>query len=439
MKPLKHSVKFDLQSGNKNGSSVPIRAWVSFNSERFPFNTGIRVDKKFWNKKEKKLVASAAFADYEKTSKDLKNVTTWVDQAFKHLTANNKYPTKESFKELCEYLMTTKGVFPNTQKAAIEDLITYAQGMIDRTKNGQRTKANGVPYAERTIISYNTTKNVISRYLEFRKIETLLFDNVDLDFYEDFREYLFKIEKKADNYFGSAIKNIKLFMAESKEDGLHSSVKFQSKRFKRVEVDVDNVYIDQEKLDKILKHDLSDKPRLDRVRDLFILGCYTGLRFSDFTNIKAEYICDGFIDIRRIQKTNDPVSIPIHPEVVKIQSKYAGVTSNSFPPAISNVKMNAYLKDLMKEVELNDVVTLHKTVAGRPVIIKKQLWELVTTHTCRRSFATNMFRMGIPTLIIMAITGHKTEKSFLKYIKVSPRDKAAMMAEIWSRQTMKIA
>jgi integrase len=119
------------------------------------------------------------------------------------------------------------------------------------------------------------------------------------------------------------------------------------------------------------------------------------------------------------------VIIPIHPIVRNILNKY----NNELPPPISNQKLNDYLKIIGKLAELDENVITYKTKGGRPEKKVTPKHDLITTHTARRSFATNAFKAGISSILIMKITGHKTEKSFLRYIRISPEEAAQEMAE----------
>ncbi len=178
---------------------------------------------------------------------------------------------------------------------------------------------------------------------------------------------------------------------------------------------------------------------LDRVRDLFLVGCHTGLRFSDFTTIPKQSIdiSNGYISIKT-QKTNKPVVIPIHKTVLKILNKYKDKTENSLPPALSNAKMNEYLKGIADLAGLNEIISKSKTIAGKEVTRNYKKWELVCTHTARRSFASNTYKMGIPVYTIMAITGHTSEKTFRNYIKLDETEHAKIIAGYWNRQELKI-
>jgi integrase len=100
--------------------------------------------------------------------------------------------------------------------------------------------------------------------------------------------------------------------------------------------------------------------------------------------------------------------------------KYNG----EIPRPISNQKMNEYLKELCNIKHFQETVILNKTEGGLSFEQKKQKWELVTVHTARRSFATNMFLAEVPAISIMKITGHRTERAFMKYIKITQEQNA---------------
>lgn len=438
MKPLKHAVRFELQDGNKGKQSIPIRAFVTFNSKKFALTTGIRIDKKFWNSTSKKPIASVGFDKYDDVVKDMKNITDWVEDAFNKLTGDlSEYPEIKTFKRKCEEMILNKGSLPEEVKTDHpNDFIKYIDHIIKKSKAGKRTLKNGKPYANATLKNYNTLKSALERFIKDKAKSTLKFEDIDVDFYHDFQDFIYHQEKKSDNFFGTLIKNVKVIMNEAFEDGLHQSQKHKSKRFKKVQIEVDNIYLTEAQLEKLYKHDFSEIPRLDRVRDLFLVGAWTGLRFSDFTNIKAKNIQGDFIEIKT-QKTGESVVIPIHETVRAIMAKYKGRTANSLPPALSNVKMNLYIKEAAKAAKLTDIVSVERTRAGFTMVSQQPIDELVSTHTARRSFASNMFKLGVPSIVIMAVTGHRTEKAFMKYIKATPKEKAIMMKEIWNRKSMK--
>uniref|UniRef100_UPI0025FE39B2 tyrosine-type recombinase/integrase n=1 Tax=uncultured Mucilaginibacter sp. TaxID=797541 RepID=UPI0025FE39B2 len=129
--------------------------------------------------------------------------------------------------------------------------------------------------------------------------------------------------------------------------------------------------------------------------------------------------------------------VPIHKYVREIMKKYKGLTENSLPPTISNQKMNEYLKDVAKKAEFNELISLQYTKAGKEVITNVPKHDLISSHTARRSFATNMYLDNFPTISIMAITGHTTESSFMKYIRVTPKEHAEKLKQHWNEPLLK--
>ena len=126
-----------------------------------------------------------------------------------------------------------------------------------------------------------------------------------------------------------------------------------------------------------------------------------------------------------MQKTDKPVFVPLNPQIRAILTKYNGIP----PRVLTNQRMNDYLKEIAQLADLNEKVTMSQTKGGLKVTKTLHKWELVTTHTARRSFATNAYLQGDPSLDIMRLTGHRTETSFMKYIKISNEEVAYRMAE----------
>lgn len=215
-------------------------------------------------------------------------------------------------------------------------------------------------------------------------------------------------------------------MNEAVERGLTSNLIFRSKRFKTIHENSEGIYLSVEDLSKIAKHDLSNNLRLDRVRDLFLIGCYTGLRFSDLTKLKEEnFIQNGTQAKIKTEKTGQIVIIPLNTIVKTLLNKYDGVP----PSAISNQKMNAYLKEIGELAEIDEEVLISLTKGGKNQSTSFKKYELITVHTARRSFATNAFLNDVPSISIMKITGHRTENAFMKYIKISQEENANKLTD----------
>jgi integrase len=276
-----------------------------------------------------------------------------------------------------------------------------------------------------------------------RKGKELDWQDIDLDFYYDFVKYLNtkKIKNNegeviqtglATNTVGKRIQTVKVFLNAAYDKGYEVNRAFKSYRFKSISEESESIYLNEDELSKIFEYDFSNNPRLERVRDLFIVSAWTGLRFGDVTRLTPQNIEDDFINITQ-SKTNAPVIIPLHWTVKYMLDKYNG----NLPEPLSNQKFNDYLKELCKKVGITEPVHKSITKGGKKITKKYKKYELVTAHTGRRSFATNLYKQGFPALSIMQITGHKSEQSFLKYIKVTPREHAEKLKEFWKRKDQK--
>ena len=290
--------------------------------------------------------------------------------------------------------------------------------------NGRRGGQN-VTY--KTKREYARTYEYIKMYERKNKVY-LSFDDIDQSFLTLFVGFLQELNL-ATNTIAHKTITIKALMRAAVERGLTENTKWQF--FKNATEDTEAVALNEDELERIRLCNLSRHPRLEKIRDLFLMECWTGLRFSDITRLQQEHIQEGMIVIQQ-QKTNNYVTIPIHPVFRKIWERYNGV-----PIIISNQKFNGHLKDVCKAARINESVLKSITKGGKKITTMYKKWELVSSHTGRRSFATNLYKSGFPAISIMQITGHRTETSFLKYIKVTKKEHAELLAEHWKKSNPK--
>lgn len=162
----------------------------------------------------------------------------------------------------------------------------------------------------------------------------------------------------------------------------------------------------------------------ERIRDMFVLGCLTALRYSDYSRLTSQNLTDNYIVIRT-KKTNVDVKVPAHDYVKEIFAKYGGFV----PGGLCIQYFNKYLKVIMKEIGLNDPVTFSYTKGGKLITATREKWELISSHTARRSAATNMYLTGrMKTFEIMKLTGHRSEQNFFRYIRLTGDDTARLLS-----------
>ncbi|RYF58179.1 MAG: site-specific integrase [Cytophagaceae bacterium] len=407
---------------------TPIVCAVRFENQRLNFGSGFKVLPTHWNSgtsRVKNVVAA--------TDKD--DINTWLidtEKAIKAIISDmkaNRIPlSKENVKARVDAYLKPVAVTSETPALTLFDFIDQFISSSPERVNIETGKHISSP----TIQTYRPTVKALREFATTYR-RPVDFETIDLAFYEAFTTYLTKKQGLAVNTVGKYIKTLKVFLneaaAKAKGLGIEVNPEYRNSRFKTLKEDADNVFLTESELKLLIDLNLADNPRLDRVRDLFLVGCYTGLRFSDFTAIRPEYVHNGLIRMEQF-KTQGRVVIPCHPVVTAMLDKYDGV----LPHSISNQKMNDYVKELCKLAEITQRENKSITKGGKRVMRTVEKWEIVSTHTARRSFATNMYVLGVPAITIMKITGHKTEKAFMRYIKLDEEQHAQIIAQHWQKQ-----
>ncbi len=386
----------------------------SFNGKRLRYYTGERIDPKFWNNDDQRARKTKQFLESSDLNNKLDSLAAETKNIYRRFQNDGKVPSLAQFKSELD-AVTLRGTV-----AGETSLFGFFEQLIQE-------RANNPQFSPNTIKAYRSTFNHLETFAK-QKRRNLDFEDIDLDFFQDFQQYLFSTTGLSQNTGGKYVRVLKTVLNEATERGLNKNAAYKSRRFTIPKTDVESIYLSVDELTQLYRLDLSQSERLDKVRDLFLIGAFTGLRFSDFTNIKPENIrnVDG-VEVIQIttQKTGEPVTVPVNPIVRAILDKHAGKT----PKPLSNQKMNDYLKELAEMSGLTEPVILTKNKAGKRYDRQFKKWELVTSHTARRSFATNAFKAGIPALSIMKITGHRTEAAFMKYIKITKEENAVLISQ----------
>lgn len=311
----------------------------------------------------------------------------------------------------------TKGVFEYWQETA--------ENIIHRTNS--KTKK---PITKHTRISLLQTLRILKEYSQKENLK-LDWSSFSISFYEAFKVHLEKDLILSGNTVAKHLANLKFMIGDAESKGYEVNAAYRSEEFRATKEEPEAIYLNEIELQQLEDLDLTHRPGLAAVRDMFLIGCWTGLRFGDFTQLdKAKF------DIKSIsietRKTRKSVVIPILPPLARILSKYKTPNGYQLPKAISNQKMNEALKELGQMLpSLNEDFTINTTKGGLEVSVKKKKWELLVTHTARRSYATNLFKRNISPKIIMDITGHASEKQFYSYIKMTPEQSSDKVWELW--------
>lgn len=367
-----------------------------FDGRRFKYSTGQQIDPKDWNKERQR--PRRDYHGYKELYSMLERLSNAVEDIHRKILNDEEIPT-------VGLLRREMDLFTNRAGKGRETLVQFIERFI--AECGKKDT------------SLTIFKTVLKHLKEYSGSKN--FEDINAQWLAHYTNYLEGKDFSA-NYIGKNISTLKQFLNEAVEQKITRSTDYKSSRYIRPSEDVSSIYLTTEELVKMYGTKLT--PGKERVRDLFLVGAFTALRFSDIRRLADEHISGGFIRIRHI-KTGETVVIPLHWIVKEIYEKY----DNGFPEVISNQKMNKALKLIGRRCGIKNVVVKSRTKGGVSTSEAFEKWKLISTHTARRSAATNMYLAGIPAISIMKITGHKTESSFMKYIRISQEENAMLMQE----------
>jgi hypothetical protein len=390
-------------------------------------------DTKCWDNKRTKIKIPSNQPNASDINDKLELILSKFD---KHLIENNLFNSitmsecKESYiRILNEVLGIDKSQKTETIYDEKEDydVITYFEFYIENFIKVPCLSTNKLIKKE-SMKSYQSTKNKLIKFMKEKKINQLRFDDINRKFYYDFLIYLYK-EDHCTNYIGTMIQKIKTIMKSSFDFEHHTNLEFQKSYFSKFRETINHPYLDLIELKLITNLELDDE--LDRIaRDIFIIQCNSGFRIQDLLDfIKNPKFSDSNRGARLLHfeqnKTGGEVFAPLNKNIRTILDKRNG----ELPPYMSKSEINKRIKDICRKAGIASPYTLKRTVGGKQIDITKPKCDFICTHSARRSFCTNAYMENIPPNVIMLISGHKTESTFMTYIKADLKLKAEKFSE----------
>lgn len=423
--------------------------------------TGLYINASIWEKRndEKALDRYSKNEDIMRILNSATEIRRTIDGMFKNGTVLNANEVRELVREIVyrEEMERERKEKEEAERQAAEKakitLVQFIDKYVTEIKSGARQTERGTNFSPNTVRSVKQALVQFQRFCKYKKKE-YNFGDIDMQFYHDFTSYL-KAEIKDKkgtilkeaynvNTTGKCIRTLKNILSIAESEGLHSNSIWKDKKFKGTRIETESIYLTREDLDKIMKADLSKHGTgHDQARDIFMVGVWTAQRVSDYNYItkeqiythtkrwiedvpdpenpgqtKAEIRTKEIMYISLIQKkTGAQVSIPVSSELKGILEKY-----DYCLPHLEDQVINRYLKDICKEAGLTESVEILETKGGTPVRNRYPKWDLVHTHTARRTGATLMYLSGMDLYDIMKITGHTTPVMLKKYIKADKLD-----------------
>lgn len=408
------NVKFTVRRMEEDSPQTISVTFRFGRNDKLMYATPLKVEPIFWDA-DKQKVKNSKYCPYaDEVNAAIVAISSKLDTFIADSAREGRTITKDRLKDVLD-----RHFGKGTGKATtLHEFFTQYIDECDTRMNGRR---GGQTVTYKTKREYARTFEYLQQF-EKTIGRTLDFPDIDKATLQSFVGYLQSLNL-ATNTIAHKIISLKALLHEAVERELTDNTRWQG--FRHVTEDTEAVALDEKELERIRRCNLSRHPHLAEIRDLFLLECWTGLRFSDVIRLRPEHIQGDLIVIQQ-QKTNNYVTIPIHPVFREIWNRYGGI-----PLTISNQKFNDHIKEVCKAARIRENVLKSITKGGKKITTKYEKWQLISSHTGRRSFATNLYKSGFPSISIMHITGHKTEAAFLKYIKVTPEEHARLLMKHW--------
>lgn len=369
------------------------------NGKQFRIYTGVQCKTNEWNKKSKSIFKSSD--DATSSNQLIKSYRNEIEAYINDLKRSGKSYDHELMKKFIKKKFSTKSEEPKKK-----DLFCAFDLFI---------KSKSKTYASVTISSYKNSLSHLKKYSN--NAEVLAFNKLNKVWFENYLHYLKTKLNHSPGTRSNQIKNIKSVLNYAHELELHDFTKYQS--IKKEKANPTNIYLSENEIDQLIITTFS-KTNEEQIIDAFIFICLTGIRFSDYSKISKKNFkqIDGhwFINFQQA-KTKKEVSVPIvYKKACDLLLKYEFEL-----PKYTNAYFNRRLKEVFTLYKLfSEKIILHKEQKNGSFIKR----DLITVHTGRRTFATNLFLKNTPINLIMAATGHETEKAFRTYIKASEIEKS---------------
>jgi site-specific recombinase XerD len=397
------AASFYLTSRANKNNEHTIVASISFEKTKFDYSTGFSTSKSKWSDKQRVKHTHPNAFDINKA---LEKISNEVHSQIIKAKAEGYSLSKEAFKAKIDEALN---------KSTVKKF-----GFFEVFQLYLNAKRNNKPG---TIKGYKSSMEKFKTFLGETK-RTATFDMFTQAFYEDYKNWLIDIGH-INNTIGKFFKHLGEYMKWAKDNGYHNS-KFH---LKKIFDQTDIIFLTEDELKKVVAVDLKNNERLIKIRDRFLLGCYTGMRVSDLMKIKKSDIVDGNIIYDMTKGNAGYISIPITQPIEDILSKY--IEKDELIPRISEDKYREYIKELLRKAGITQRMTIVKHSGTKKVEITDEKCELASTHTARKTFITLSYLRGMDDSTIMAITGIKDRDTLKKYKAVPADHVRKQMKKYW--------
>ena len=424
---IKRNIIFTLESRKKNGvlitENVPIRMRVNFASKRIEFTTGYRIDSAKWDA-DKQRVKNGCSNKLKQSASEINasllEYYTEIQSIFKRFEVEDVMPTPEQIKEAFNALHKPVSEEPKPKKEALP--CDFFQVFDDFVEDCGRQNN----WTDSTFEKFAAVKNHLTNFREGLTFE--FFDERGLN---DYVGYLRDVKEMRNTTIGKQLSFLKWYLRWAFKKGVHQNNAYDSYKPKLKSTQKKIIFLTWDELNRLREFKIPfNKQALDRVRDVFLFQCFTGLRYSDVFNLRRSDIKGDHIEVTTV-KTSDSLIIELNKHSKEIIDKYKDVAfeDGKVLPVITNQKMNDYLKELAELAGIDEPVRQTYYRGNERIDEVTPKYALLGTHAGRRTFICNALALGIPPQVVMKWTGHSDYKAMRPYIDIADDIKANAMSK----------
>jgi integrase len=385
-------------------------------------------EEKNWDKRYEKIKNVIAVPGHDEINRKLSKLKIYIAEKYNLDYINGEVIDSIWLEKQIDIVFNRENIVDKTTKKQNKHLIyfvDFAYWWIENQAPKWVTSKNAV-IDKRAVDQYLSSIHLFERFDKKVKIK-----EIDSELLSKYANWLSQ-ENYAEQTIKRHLNRVKFFInrAETFDISINKSftnkIIFDTSKYTYLV----EPYLNELEIELIYKLNLDKDSTLDNVRDNFIIGLFTGLRISDFNNLNINNLDKDYIDVKT-KKTGAWVSIPLHPYIKNIIKKRNG----ELPTSVSDAKFNLYIKEICRKCKIdeptNGVLFDAETKRNKEGVYKK--YQLVSSHICRRSFATNLYG-HVPNYIIQAVGGWASESMMLHYIKKSNREHADVLKNHWAKQ-----
>lgn len=407
--------------------------------KQYKVSTGFKVAPIYWDKVNSRVIISSQQKQLEQ--REMKKVNRFIQSLEKEISTMLDADVLADY----EAKLTPSSVSEYGIVARIKETIDKIKGK--EVKEEEQRSISVLDYFKKVI--EEMPKKVIKRTGKFIDSKTIQHHNIVLKRFESFlnakhlgngnfslfnknfeswmEQWMLGEQNYTPNTVCATFSVMKVWLKMAEEEGLISDKSFHS--WKSKGYDVQHIYLTEAEIKAIYELDFTELKRLhpnsaaEATRDLFVLASQIGLRYGDLERLNSS---NWDLETKRVQvhtsKTSETVLVPLSTIAIEIYKKYNG----NFPKVQDRGKFNAQLQKIGKQAGLTQSVFVKSNAGGKIEVVEKKKYELITSHTARRSFATNLYKRCHNARMVMTFTGHKTEENFKKYICIEQEEMVDM-------------